>query len=136
MANSTSRWVRVKPLTAAEKAEIGARCNAFIADTLVPSFLPEMRPTEWNYPVGLHGKWRGSKYSFIIRYRSGWEHNKGEEFDSPWLRLDHDEEHFDEPRFHIYWMRHTGKWWPLHYSVPLDEALRMIETDGILQPHS
>ena len=136
MAKSVSRWVRVKPLTPDEKAQIGARLDAFIAETLVPRFLPKIRPTEWNYPIDLHGKWRGSKYSFIIRYRSSWPDNLGEEFDSPWLRFDHDDEHFAEPRFYIFWMRHTGKWWPLHYSVPLEVALHLIEIDGILQPHT
>lgn len=135
MPNRTSRRVRVKPLTPDEKAAIGTRCAGFIADTLVPRFLPEIRPTEWNYPVGLHGKWRGSKYSFFIRYRSGWEENAGEEFDSAWVRLDHDEECFTETRFHIMWHRHTGQWFPLHLSVTLDDALRRIETDPILQPH-
>ena len=135
MTRPTSRWVRVKVLDPQEKTLIGARCDAFIADVLKPRFLPEVRPTQFNYPVDLFGKWRGSKYSFIIRYRSGWEDNAGEEFDSVWARLDHDEECLSETRFHIMWHRHTGQWFPLHYSATLDEALERIETDGILQPH-
>jgi hypothetical protein len=100
----------------------------------MPRFLPEIRPTRWNYPVSLHGKWRGSKYSFITRYRSGWEDNAGEEFDSAWVRLDHDEECLTEIRFHIMWHRHTGQWFPYHRSATLDEALDLIESEPILQP--
>ena len=101
MTRSAARWVRVRKLTAEDKALIGARCDAFIADVLKPRFLPEVRSTQFNYPIDLFGKWRGSKYSFVIRYRSGWEDNAGEEFDSAWARLDHDEESLSETRFHV-----------------------------------
>jgi hypothetical protein len=130
------RWVRVKELTKDEKSVIGQRCERFIVERLTPRFLPEIRPTQWNYPVALHGKWRGSKFSFTIRYRSGWDDNAGEEFDSAWVRLDHAEECLTETRFHIMWHRHTGQWFPYHASATLEEALRMIETDPILQPHT
>lgn len=136
VAKSVRRWVRVRELTKGDKSEIGLRCGEFIADVLTPRFLPEIRLTEWNFPVAIHGKWRGSKFSFIIRYRSGWKDNAGEEFDSAWVRLDHDEECLTETRFHIMWHRHTGQWFPYHSSATLDEALHMIETDPVLQPHT
>ncbi len=136
MTKSVRRWFRVRELTKDEKLLIALRCETFIAEQLAPRFLPEIRPTEWNYPIALHGKWRGNKYSFFIRYRSGWEDNAGEEFDSAWVRLDHAQELLTETRFHIMWHRHTGQWFPCHASATLDEALRMIETDPILQPHT
>jgi hypothetical protein len=37
-------------------------------------------------------------------------------------------------RFDIHWMRHTGKWWRLYTGVTLAEALRTLETDGVLHP--
>jgi hypothetical protein len=135
MVKRATRWARVKALSPAEKIEIGVRCDAFISDVLAPRFLPAIRPTEWNYPIALHGKWRGSKYSFFIRYRSGFADNLDEEFDSAWVRLDHHDEQFAKPLFHIMWHRHTGQWYPLHASATLDEALDMILNDGILQPH-
>lgn len=135
MTRSARRWIGVRELTKEEKRLIGLRCETFIAGQLAPRFLPEIRPTEWNYPIALLGKWRGSNYSFVIRYRSGWEDNAGEEFNSAWVRLDHDEECLTETRFHIMWRRHTGQWFPYHASATLDEALHMIETDPILQPH-
>jgi len=135
MNKPVRRWVRVKELAKNEKQLFSLRCEEFIAEQLAPRFLTKITPTEWNYPIALHGKWRGSKYSFFIRYRSGWEDNAGEEFDSAWVRLDLDEECLTETRFHIMWHRHTGQWYPYHASATLDEALRMIETDPILQPH-
>jgi hypothetical protein len=134
MAKRERRWVRVKILASDEKAAIAATCERFIAEILKPRFLPEIRPTSFNYPVDIFGKWRGSKYSFIVRYRSGFPENAGEEFDSAFTRLDHVEENLAETRFDVMWHRHTGQWWGLYSSVTLEEALRLIETDALLQP--
>lgn len=135
MPNRKGRRIWVKTLTSGEKAAIAASCDNYIAETLKPRFLPEIRPTEFNYPVDIFGKWRGNKYSFITRYRSGFPDNAGEEFDSAFTRLDHVEECLAEIRFDVMWHRHTGQWFRLHAAVTLEEALRLIETDGMLQPH-
>jgi hypothetical protein len=128
------RWVRVKALAPEEKAAIAVACDRLIAETLKPRFVPEIRPTRFNYPIDIFGKWRGNKYSFITRYRSGFPDNAGEEFDSAFTRLDHMEECIAETRFDVMWHRHTGEWWRLHSSVTLEEALRLIEADPLLQP--
>jgi hypothetical protein len=134
MAKRSGRWVRVKRLSAEQKATIAATCEDFIARRLRPRFLPEIRPTRLNYPVAIIGKWRSNSYSFITRYRSGFPDNEGEEFDSAFTRLDHLEECFAEVRFDVMWHRHTGQWFRLHSSVTLEEALHLIETDGHLHP--
>ena len=134
MRRATDKRVWVRVLGPDEKAAISARCDRFIAETLKPRFLPRIRPTEFNYPVDLFGKWRGGKYSFVTRYRSGFRDNAGEEFDSAFTRLDHVEERLAEARFDVMWHRHTGEWFRLHASVTLEEALRLIETEELLQP--
>ena len=116
---------------AAEKQTIIAACEAFIQNVLKPRFLPEIRPTQWNYVVDIRGVWLAGRYRFVERYRSGMEHNLGEEFDAPFARIDR----VGPDQFDIQWMRHTGKWWPLYSAVTLAEALRILETDGILHPH-
>jgi hypothetical protein len=123
----TARTVR---LDEAEKRRIVAACEAFIRDVLKPRFLPQIEPTKWNYPVDIRGVWAGGRYRFIQRYRSGMEHNRGEEFDAPFARIDR----VGPDRFDIHWMRHTGKWWRLYTGVTLTEALQILETDGILHP--
>ena len=133
MARRQRIWAKM--LTPKDKAAIGARCERFIAEVLKPRFLPEVRPTPFNYPVDIVGKWRGSNYSFITRYRSGFPENLGEEFDAPFTRLDYACEHVAGARFDILWRRHTGQWWRLYFAVSLEEALRAIETDLCLQPH-
>jgi hypothetical protein len=93
-----------------------------------------IRPSQFNYPVDIFGKWRGSKYSFVTRYRSGFPDNAGEEFDTAFTRLDHLEECVTETRFDVMWHRHTGQWFRLFSSVTLEETLRLIETEELLQP--
>jgi hypothetical protein len=114
----------------AEKQMIVAACEAFIVDMLKPRFMPQIRPTEWNYAIDIHGAWAAGRYRFMQRHRSGMEHNRGEEFDAPFARLDR----MGLDRFDIYWMRHTGKWWRLHTGVTLVEALRILETECVLHP--
>lgn len=126
-------WVRAKGLTPEEKAAIATTCERFIAGVLKPRFLPEICPTQFNYAVEIFGKWRGSSYSFMVRYRSGFPDNTGEEFDSAFTRLDHV---LESPgtRFDVMWHRHTGRWWCVCPAVTLDEALQLIETTPTLQP--
>lgn len=135
MARSERAWVRVRALTTQERAAVATACERFIAETLKPRFLPKVRPTSFNYPIDIVGKWRGSRYGFITRYRSGFLENRGEEFDVPFTRLDHLEDCLAETRFDVLWHRHTGQWWRQHSSVTLEEALRLIATEGLLQPH-
>ena len=113
-----------------EKQAIVAACETFIRDFLKPRFLPEIRPTQWNYVVEIRGAWAGRRYRFMQRYRSGMADNLGEEFDAPFARIDR----MKRDWFDIYWMRHTGRWWRLHTGAPLVEALRILETDGTLHP--
>jgi hypothetical protein len=126
----TSRFGRRPAIDDLEKRAIIAACEKFIRDVLKPRFLPEIRPTEWNYVIDIRGSWAAGRYRFMQRYRLDMEHNRGEGFDAPFARIDR----MGRDRFDIYWMRHTGKWWRLHADVSLAEALRILETDGHLHP--
>ena len=128
MAGRRGMWVKVQ--TKDDKAAITTTCERFIAEVLIPRFLPEVRPTQFNYPIAITGKWRGDKYSFIQRYRSGFADNTGEEFDAAFARLDH----VSGDRFDLMWHRHTGQWLCLRAGVTLAEALALMETEELLQP--
>jgi hypothetical protein len=125
--------VWAKTLMPEEKAAIAATCERFISEVLKPKFLPEIIPTQFNYPVDFLGKWRGNSYSFFCRFRSGFPENTGEEFNSAFARLDYAPEGA-ETRFDVLWRRHTGQWWPLYPALTLEEALHAIETDTVLRP--
>jgi hypothetical protein len=113
-----------------EKSRVAAACERLIAEFLKPRFLPVIRPTEFNYPVDILGKWHGAKYRFIQRYRSGFPENLGEEFDAPFARFDW----ISHDRFDIQWHRHTGEWFRLHRGLTLVEAIETLRSNGILHP--
>src|SRR4051812_22177939 len=115
MATRKGAWVR--ELRQEEKALIAARCDRFIIEVLKPRFMSHARITEFNYPIDIFGKWRGSKYSFIQRYRSGFRETLGEESDHPFTRLDHRQDGVAETRFDVMWHRHTGQWYRLFERV-------------------
>jgi hypothetical protein len=54
-----------------EKVVITATCQRFIDEVLKPRFLPAIRPTQFNYPIDILGKWHGNHYRSVQRYRSG-----------------------------------------------------------------
>ena len=64
------QWVHVggkagnKP-SDAERRGITTAPERFIEDVLKPRFLPEIRPTEFNYRVSIFGNWHGIKYRFL-----------------------------------------------------------------------
>jgi hypothetical protein len=134
MALKVRTWQRVKALTQEERATVVAACDRLIAAILKPRYLPVIRVTAFNYPVDILGQMRGNKYSFITRYRSGFPENAGEEFSVAFARLDHIVEIPDEMRFNLMWRRHTGQWFRRHASVNFEEALHLMETDGLLHP--
>ncbi len=126
---------RARP-PAAEKAAITAACESFIAEVLKPRFLPEIRPTAFNYPVDITGKWHGANYRFIQRFRSAHAHAgvppeaEAPEFDAPFARL----EYVARDRFDLSYRRYTEQWFRLYRSVSLAEALALILEDGHLHP--
>jgi hypothetical protein len=113
-----------------EKTAITAACERFIADVLKPRYLPRIEPTSFNYPVDIYGKWHGNKYRLIQRFRSDRPDAIVPEFDAPFARL----EYVGRDRFDLSYYRHTGEWYCLYQSVPLAEALKLIENDGHLHP--
>ena len=121
--------MRSTGFSAAEKSAVTAACQNLIDDFLKPRFLPTIRPTQFNYPIDIQGKWHGTKYRFIQSYRSGFPENLGEEFDAPFARLDW----ISRNRFDIQWHRHTGEWFCLYRGLTLAEAID--KSDGLFHPH-
>jgi hypothetical protein len=117
-------------ISAAEKGHITEARERLIDEVLKPRFLPSIRPTQFNYPVDILGKWRGAQYRFIQRYRSGFPENLGEEFDAPFARLDR----IGLDRFDIQWHRHTGEWFRLYHGLTLVKAIEALTSDGLLHP--
>ena len=114
-----------------EKRAVNQACEALITDVLKPRFLPEIRPTQFNYPVDIFGKWHGAKYRFIQRFRSDRPENALEpEFDFPFARL----EYVSRDLFDLSYFRHTEQWCSVYRGLSLAEALSLLETEGIFHP--
>ena len=130
-----AQWVwapappRPKPPDAKQKQAIIAACEALIRDKLKPRDLPEVTPTAWNYPVDINGAYAGGRYRFIVRYRSGFEHNTGQEFDRSFARIDR----MGPDNFDVHCMWHTGQWWRLREGLTLADALQEVETNEALR---
>ncbi|MBX9702105.1 MAG: hypothetical protein K2X74_21905 [Acetobacteraceae bacterium] len=132
MSPARGVWVQ-RPTIPPEalKRAVAARCDAWIAEVLVPRHLPAIRPhAEFNYCIGLHGARRGNSYRFLKRWRTGTSRVPVEQWDSPWCRL----QHFSPGRFDVGWMRHTGQWWTLRERLTLDEAMAYLAEEPVLQP--
>jgi len=52
--------MRSSDFSPAEKSAVTAACQHLIDDFLKPRFLPTIRPTQFNYPVDILGKWHGT----------------------------------------------------------------------------
>ena len=118
--DKTTRAARPELPNAREKEMIVSACETFIAEVLKPRFLPQIRPTEWNYVIDIHGAWAAGAiplhaalpigHGAQSRVRNSTRHSP---VSTAW----------GPDRFDIYWMRHTGKWWRLYVGVTLAEAL-------------
>ena len=62
---SQERHMRASGLSAADKSVVTAACQQLIDGFLKPRFLATIRPTQFNYPVDILGKWHGTKYRLI-----------------------------------------------------------------------
>ena len=113
------------------KAVATAECERLVSQVFRPQYLTEIRVTEFNYPVSIDGKWRGRSFTFSTRYRSGFDDNRGEEFDAPFSRI----EYAGGGLWNVGWFRHTGKWFTIERSLPLAAAIAVIETRGLLHPN-
>ena len=129
-------WRQVTPrrkapiVPAGEREAIILACERFIREVLKPRFLPSIVPTEWNYPVDIRGAWHGGRYRFIQRFRSDRADSIAAEFDAPFARI----EWVALGRFDVAYHRHTGEWCTILHGVPLEEALRLIESETLLNP--
>ena len=116
--------------SAGDKSIIAAACDKLITEVLTPRFLPEIQPTNFNYPVAIYGRWHGNKYRFITRYRSDDPQSYEPEFEAPFARL----EYVSRGQFDLSYHRHTGEWLCIVQRVSLAEALDLIASDSLFAP--
>ena len=95
-----------------------------------PRFLPEIRPTEFNYCVDILGKWHGMNYRFIQLFRTDRKDAISPEFEAPFTRL----EYVVPDHFQLSYHRHTGQWHCVYRGLTLNDALATIESEELFRP--
>lgn len=132
---SRKQWVRVPAKASAVpdslRHEVSAKGEALVQSCLKPKFvLPPPEDLRYNYIVDLFTKWRGRYFYFMSKWASPGPDRIAPFFEVGFARL----EYAGNQRFHLAYFRHTGKWWQVFDHLTLDEALEMIEKEGIFQP--
>ena len=114
----------------AERVRVTAACERFIDEFLRPRFLPSIRPTEFNYPVDILGKWHGPSIASSSATAPASRKISVRSSTRPSL----DSTGISPDRFDIQWHRHTGEWFRLHRGLTLVKAIETLGSDGILRP--
>jgi hypothetical protein len=105
------------------------------ADRLVEEFRPrciQPPPDEprFNYISALYTKWHRNFLYLCATYTCPGPDALRPSFEAPFARL----EFAAENRFHLAYMRHTGKWWEVYRDLSLEEALAAIRDQPLFHP--
>lgn len=112
------------------KAEVTERAQVLIEEWR-PIYIKEPPKSDLlNSMVDLYTKWRGSSFYFVAKYACSEPNAISPSFESNFTRMDY----VGNGRFNLYYMRHTGKWWPVDTGLPLDAALDAIRKNGCYHP--
>lgn len=113
------------------KAQVEAQATALIEGVLKPACIePPPKDERFNYLIDITTRWHGAFFYFIAAYASPGPNAISPTFESPFTRL----EFAGQGRFHLEYMRHTGKWCQVYPGVTLDDALQTIRDEGLFQP--
>ena len=131
------RWVYAPrkptppPVPEALKAEVQAKADELIEAQLKPRFLvPPPRDERWSYLTGITPRWHRSFFYLVGTYASPGPDALSPTFESPFARM----EYVGAGRFHLAYMRHTGKWREVHRGLTLDESIATIRDRRLFHP--
>lgn len=105
------------------------------ADQIIKVFKPRyiQKPPEeprFNYMTDLYKKWYRSFLYLCATYTCPGPNALSPSFEAPFTRL----EYAGENRFHLAYMRHTGKWWEVYRDLTLEEAITTIQDEELFHP--
>lgn len=113
------------------KAEIERKANELVETNLKMRFIQQPpKDPKYNYIIGLSTKWYGQYFYFVSTYACPGPNAISPTFDVNFARM----EHTAMGRFHLAYLRHTGKWQELFRGQTLDECLASIRDDPWFQP--
>lgn len=114
----------------AVKQHVQAEADRLI-ETFKPQYIesPEPEP-QFNYITDLYTKWHQSCLYLCATYTCPGPNALSPTFETPFTRL----EYAGGSRFHLAYMRHTGKWWEVYRDLTVDEAIATIRDEGAISP--
>jgi hypothetical protein len=131
------RWMYVPPKPAKPKVpddlkpEVQRKADEFIESYLKPTFLlPPPEDPKFNYVTDIFAKWYQRFFYFCSTYRCVHERCISEFYESRFARL----EYVGNRRFNVAYFRHTGQWWTILEELTLEECLKEIKEQQLLQP--
>ena len=132
MPKRRKTWVYVPPkptkptVPAALKADVEAKARELVESELKPLHVkPPPDDEQFNYIVDIGTKWYRSYFYFFSAYCCPGPTALSPSFESKFARL----EYAGSNRFALAFMRHTGQWFELYPSLPLDQCLETIRDD-------
>ncbi len=113
------------------KEEVTTKAQEIIETEWKPRFLkPPPKKPKFNYIVDLYWKWRGSFFYFCAKYACPGPNALSPYFEDKFTRL----AYMADGRFNVAYMRHTGRWWEVHFGLSLKEALAAVRKEVIFHP--
>jgi hypothetical protein len=116
--------------SASEKKEL----EDFFAP-LVESFKKTYIKTERNpyievYTIDIYTKWYRNSFYFCELSKSESPYRIKDEFESKFLKL----QYVSKNQFDFYYFRHTGQWFLVAHSIPMEDCQAMILTNPVYHP--
>jgi hypothetical protein len=112
------------------KARVRAEAER-VVETFRPRCIqPPPEEPRFNYISDLYTKWHRNFLYLCATYTCPYPAALRPSFEAPFARL----EYAAEDRFHLAYMRHTGKWCEVYRDLSLDEALAAIRDEPVFQP--
>jgi hypothetical protein len=114
-----------------ERKRVEAKANELIERVLKPKCVyPLPKHPKYNWCVDIFVRWHQSYLYFIERLYCPFENRLSEYFELKQVRL----QCLKNGNFSVFYMRHTGEWWPLEKNVSLSSALRAVANAGVWFP--
>ena len=126
-------WAPAKPAKVSDalKREVSGKANTLVEEYLRPEHVkPPPKNPRINYIKDIFTKWHGRYFYFMAKYACPGPNSVSPFFEIGFARL----EFMGRNRFDLSYFRHTGKWWTVYSGLTVDEALKLIRSEGLFNP--